>query len=153
MVREGSVLLMEILFGVSSVIVKSCRSRWIRGVSVCPSVRRDSGGGMPIKPTQKFAAVSATRFHVMRAMPYCGFLSLFVWQRRWRRHLGISQSIPPVFSDILPRGRYKRGRERRESGRRCQAGSIATRDRDVEAGRLTNGQKHFPSQPLASGGY
>ena len=61
---ERSVPLMEILFGIFSVIVKSCRSRWIRGVSV----RREREGGNAIKPTQKFAATRA-RCHIVVSFP------------------------------------------------------------------------------------
>ena len=46
----------------------------------------------------------------------------------------------PPFSPIFRRGGDTNEEERRK---RCQAGSIATRDRDVKGGRLTNGQKTF----------
>ena len=108
---ERSVPLMEILFGIFSVIVKSCRSRWIRGVSV----RREREGGNAIKPTQKFAATRA-RCHIV-----VSFFSFLDGGGGGRGGIWRSLNLSSVFSDIQPRARYKRAREsegEREGGER-----------------------------------
>ena len=99
-------------------------------------VGRDSGGGMPIKPTQKSAASAPPPRRVMRdailwfpfpsstaAAAASGYLSIY---------------LSSVFSDIPPRGRYKRGRERRREvsgGVDCYPRSRCGGKEEEEAGR------------------
>ena len=96
-------------------------------------------------------------------MPYCGFLfppssaAAAAAAAAAVAASGYLSIYPPRFLRYSAAGGIQtRKREGRgERAKRCQAGSIATRDRDVEEagrqerGRLTNGQKQFSSSPLS----
>ena len=94
---------------------------------------------MPIKPTQKSAASAPPPRRVMRdAILWFPFPSSTAAAAAAAASGYLSIYLSSVFSDIPPRGRYKRGRERRREvsgGVDCYPRSRCGGKEEEEAGR------------------